>query len=130
MFPLQTHSPLASPQGVRFAAPLSEPPHNAERSCSPRRAMIAPSTTDRHGRRSSLEIAQAARKRLRRSPYPPLQRLSCECDDRGFLFLRGRLPSFYLKQLAQQAVLDLQGVTQIVNQTEVVPSSAPAAVST
>ena len=74
---------------------------------------------DRHGRCPSLQLAQAARKRLRGSPYPTVQRLLCECDERGVLFLRGRLPSFYHKQLAQAAVADLQGVRQIVNGTEV-----------
>jgi hypothetical protein len=77
---------------------------------------------ERAGRRSH-EIAQAASKRLRRSPYPSLQRLSCECDDLGVLVLRGRLPSFYLKQLAQVAVAGVHGVVQLINATEVAPSA-------
>ena len=70
----------------------------------------------------SHEIVQAARDRLRTNPYPTIQELSCECDDNGMLFLRGRLSSFYQKQLAQEAVARLPGVTQVVNQTEVAPS--------
>ena len=53
------------------------------------------------------------------SPYPEIRRLSCECNDDGVLFLRGHLASFYQKQLAQHAVLDLEGVTQVVNEVEV-----------
>jgi osmotically-inducible protein OsmY len=70
------------------------------------------------------KIAQAAKDRLRTTPYPTIQKLSCECDDSGVLFLRGRLPTFYQKQLAQEAVARLPGVNQVVNQTEVASSSA------
>ena len=56
---------------------------------------------------------------LQTNPYPMVQRVSCECNDRGHLFLRGYLPSYYQKQLAQEAVAGLPGVTQVVNQTEV-----------
>jgi len=64
-------------------------------------------------------VAQAARRRLEMSPYVGIRKLSCECNDEGVLVLRGRLASFYHKQLAQHAVLDLQGVTQVVNEVEV-----------
>jgi len=37
----------------------------------------------------------------------------------GILFLRGHLPSFYQKQLAQEAIRNLDGVNQIVNKIEV-----------
>ena len=48
--------------------------------------------------------------------------ITCEyCN--GVLFLRGRLPSFYEKQVAQEAVRTLEGVAQIVNQIEVVPTT-------
>jgi hypothetical protein len=59
---------------------------------------------------------------LSRSPYATVRRLSCEYDG-GLLRLCGRVPTFYHKQLAQEAVADLQGVLLVVNQTEVV---APA----
>ena len=65
------------------------------------------------------EIIQAARDRLQRNPHPNIQRVSCECNDQGVLFLRGRLATFYQKQLAQEAVASLPGVTQVVNETEV-----------
>jgi osmotically-inducible protein OsmY len=46
----------------------------------------------------------------------------CENHD-GVLLLRGRVSSFYEKQLAQEAVRKLEGVDQIVNQIEVVPTT-------
>jgi osmotically-inducible protein OsmY len=62
---------------------------------------------------------EAAKDRLSRTAYPAVRRVSCEYDH-GVLFLRGRLPSFYHKQLAQEAVVGLDGVSQVVNETEVV----------
>jgi osmotically-inducible protein OsmY len=64
-------------------------------------------------------LAQAAKERLQRSPYHGIRQLSCACNDEGVLFLRGRLSSFYHKQLAQHAVFGLEGVTRVVNQIEV-----------
>ncbi|MBY0523177.1 MAG: BON domain-containing protein [Gemmataceae bacterium] len=63
-------------------------------------------------------IAVAAQRRLRRNPYLALRDLSCEFRD-GILFLRGLLPSYYLKQRAQEAVADLAGVRRIVNDIEI-----------
>lgn len=64
-------------------------------------------------------IVEAARDRLRRVPYPAVQRLECHCDH-GVLALRGRLPSYYHKQLAQEALADLKQVIQIANEVQVV----------
>jgi len=69
--------------------------------------------------RPALEIAREAQQRLEIAQYASIRRLSCECDDAGVLFLRGSLPTFYHKQLAQQAVAGLEGVTQVVNETVV-----------
>ena len=64
-------------------------------------------------------VAQAAKDRLRSNPHWPVRRVSCECDE-GRLFLRGRLSSFFHKQLAQEAVADVDGVTQVINEIEVI----------
>jgi osmotically-inducible protein OsmY len=64
-------------------------------------------------------LTQAAQKRLALSPYHVIRKLSCECSDEGILVLRGHLPSFYHKQLAQHAVLGLEGVTRVLNQVTV-----------
>lgn len=37
----------------------------------------------------------------------------------GVLYLSGRVPSYYLKQLAQEKVRNVKGVEEIVNRTEV-----------
>ncbi len=64
------------------------------------------------------KIAEAANERLRNSPYRALREISCKWDQ-GVLVLRGHLPSFYHKQLAQEAVAGARGVTQIINEIEV-----------
>ncbi len=63
-------------------------------------------------------IAEMAMERLRDSPYKAMRRISCECRD-GVLFLRGRLFSFHEKQVAQETVSRIEGVTQVVNEVEV-----------
>jgi osmotically-inducible protein OsmY len=64
------------------------------------------------------EIAVAAKRRIVHQPHLSAQRIWCDFDD-GNLFLRGQVPSFYFKQLAQEAVADLEGVNQVVNEIEV-----------
>jgi len=68
------------------------------------------------------KITEAAKDRLQKTSYRALGALSCEYE-RGVLFLRGHLPSFYQKQLAQEAVVGLAGVAQVVNETEVARAS-------
>ena len=63
-------------------------------------------------------VMETARNRLRTSPYLPLAKVTCDYED-GILLLKGRLPDFYHKQLAQHAVAEIPGVTQVVNDTEV-----------
>jgi len=65
-----------------------------------------------------LGIAEAATERLRGSPYQALRSISCE-SKYGVLFLRGRLGSYFQKQLAQEAVAGVSGVTEVVNEIEV-----------
>jgi osmotically-inducible protein OsmY len=48
-----------------------------------------------------------------------MQRLWCEFEN-GRLVLHGQVPSFYFKQLAQEAVANLDGVRQVVNEIEVI----------
>jgi osmotically-inducible protein OsmY len=63
-------------------------------------------------------IVEVAMERLQDSPYKVLRRISCECKH-GVLFLRGRLFSFHEKQVAQETVARIDGVTQVVNEVEV-----------
>ena len=63
-------------------------------------------------------ISESARTRLQASAYESLRTLRCEHHE-GVLVLRGRVSSFYLKQLAQEAVRNLHGVEVILNVVEV-----------
>jgi osmotically-inducible protein OsmY len=63
-------------------------------------------------------ISEAATECLRASPYKVLSRVSCECRH-GILILRGHLFSFHEKQVAQESVARVNGVTQVVNEIEV-----------
>ena len=80
--------------------------------------MISQLPTDGNGHDPSYESAEAARDCLQRSPYFLIRSVSCECRQ-GVLFLRGPLPTFYLKQLAQEAVARVKGISQVVNDTVV-----------
>ncbi|HYT89933.1 MAG TPA: BON domain-containing protein [Gemmataceae bacterium] len=63
--------------------------------------------------------AELAEGRLRRSSYLALRGVSCAWDA-GVLTLRGRLPSYYLKQVAQASVAQVGGVERVENRIEVV----------
>jgi osmotically-inducible protein OsmY len=69
-------------------------------------------------RSDAQEVIAEARERLKSASYAPVRNVSCEYDE-GVLFLRGQVPSFFQKQLAQEAVFKLDGVTSVVNQIEV-----------
>ena len=77
------------------------------------------SQLDRSGQAYSSDVTKAARCLLQKSPYGIVRRISCEYDG-GVLVLKGRLPSYYHKQVAQEAVVDLRGVQQVHNEIEVV----------
>jgi osmotically-inducible protein OsmY len=64
-------------------------------------------------------VEEAAEGRLRGSPYLALAPVSCEHRE-GVLTLRGCLPTYYLKQMAQAAVEQLQGVERVQNEIAVV----------
>lgn len=68
--------------------------------------------------RTLSELGETAQDHLRRSPYSAIRRVSCEVRH-ATLVLHGRLPSYYLKQVAQETVARLDGVIQVVNEVEV-----------
>lgn len=63
--------------------------------------------------------------RLRKSGYPDLQRVSCDLCE-GVLTLRGRVSTFYMKQVAQTLIGQMDEVGELDNRLEVVapPGSA------
>jgi osmotically-inducible protein OsmY len=67
-------------------------------------------------------IKERAERALRKYPYLILERITCEYED-GRLILRGCLPSYFLKQVAQTAVAHLEGVENVMNEIDVLPKS-------
>jgi osmotically-inducible protein OsmY len=65
-----------------------------------------------------LDPARLAESRLRTSSYPELRSVRCDFHE-GVLTLRGRVPRFYTKQLAQTLAAGVPGVEVVVNRIEV-----------
>ena len=66
-------------------------------------------------------LQELAERCLRSNPYLALKNISCDYRG-GVLVLRGCLPSYYLKQIAQEVVAhQVQGVGRLDNQIQVVP---------
>lgn len=65
------------------------------------------------------DIERDVRRELQRCGYLDVRGVFCEYD-RGVLTLWGRVPSYFLKQIAQAVVLDrLQGAVALKNKVEV-----------
>lgn len=64
------------------------------------------------------DVLAEVRRKLHESSYYFLRTVGCEFE-RGVLTLRGRVPSFYLKQLAQSLAARVAGVERVVNALEV-----------
>jgi osmotically-inducible protein OsmY len=67
-------------------------------------------------------ITEMAESKLRSKPYLALKNVFCDYLN-GVLVLRGCLPSYYLKQVAQEVVARLDGVERIDNQIQVMTSA-------
>jgi hypothetical protein len=75
---------------------------------------------DEHGAALQASLQVEAERALRSGPYPALKQLSCDYRG-GVLVLRGCLPSYYLKQVAQEVVArQVRGVSRLDNQIQVV----------
>jgi osmotically-inducible protein OsmY len=74
--------------------------------------------TKRTDRVHAQSVERAARQRLATTGYRTLRAVECSFRD-GRMTLRGEVPSYYHKQLAQETMRDAPHVTQIVNQIEV-----------
>ena len=83
------------------------------------RASAKPATPSRMPQAGLRELAEG---RLRRNPYLALKNVACEWLG-GVLVLWGCLPSYYLKQVAQEVVAPRDGVTAVDNQS---PVTTPA----
>jgi osmotically-inducible protein OsmY len=66
-----------------------------------------------------LDLAERVERALRATGYGPLRTVRVSVTD-GLVALEGRVGSYYLKQLAQAAVLAVPGAQQVRNGLEVV----------
>jgi len=64
------------------------------------------------------QVGQLAHAALCRSGYGPLADVQCDFE-KGVLVLQGRVPSYYLKQMAQTLVTQLGEISHIDNRLEV-----------
>jgi hypothetical protein len=63
-------------------------------------------------------VQEAARRRLDTSGYPELRRVACDFQS-GALTLRGRVPTYYLRQVALAVLVGLDRVDELVDRVEV-----------
>jgi hypothetical protein len=63
-----------------------------------------------------------AENRLRASGYLVLRNVSCQYSD-GTLTLRGRLPTYHLRQVVLATVAGIHGVERILDNLEIGPSA-------
>ena len=66
----------------------------------------------------STRIEKAVRTQLNSTGYPLLSAITYRFHD-GLLVLNGEVPSFYLKQVAQEVVRRVNGVETVENEIEV-----------
>lgn len=76
-------------------------------------------TAERRDRIHPISVERAARARLAKTGYQNLRGVDCAFHD-GRITLRGKVPSYYHKQLAQESVRNAPHITHIVNHIEVV----------
>lgn len=67
-------------------------------------------------------IRTAAETKLRQASYRPLRQVRCEFHE-GVLTLRGRVPTYHLKQMAQTLIGSLDGILEVSNRLEVGPDA-------
>lgn len=72
---------------------------------------------------SEADLLAVVNQALRSAGYPPLWNVACELVE-GVLILRGRVSTYYLKQLAQTAVMATQKVETLENRIEVTSCEA------
>jgi len=85
-------------------------------------AVLAPSIrSDR--KHSSVAVQEAVERVLRKAAYLALRSVRCEVAGDA-LILKGSVPSYYLKQMAQMHAIQENAAHRIVNEIEVITSSA------
>ncbi len=69
----------------------------------------------------SIDLQSRAQASLQTSRYSEVQKTTCKCHH-GVLYLQGEVTSFYLKQIAQTMLMNVPGVTHIINTIHVQPT--------
>ena len=69
-------------------------------------------------------IRRMAEERLRDSGYLALREVACIAHD-DEVHLHGRLPSYFLKQLAQEIAAGVAGVRRVINRIDVCRPARP-----
>ncbi len=87
---------------------------NDQKNCT-----IKESATERNSLKEKEIVLAEARLRFQKSPYQELHRVKFEFRE-GVLTLRGRVPSSFLKQIAQSIVFSMECIETIDNRLEVV----------
>ena len=98
------------------------PPHRAiiaDAQVSATRPVV-PVAVASGGKAMQLAVA-VVRAELASSPYAALRQVRCTLEG-DVLTLSGRVPSFYLKQMAQRSAIDEPAIEKIVNLIEVTVS--------
>jgi osmotically-inducible protein OsmY len=67
---------------------------------------------------AAIKILENVRRRLQESPYGFQRRVDAAYEN-GVLTLRGKVPTFFLKQTAQALVAKVDGVRQVNNLVDV-----------
>jgi hypothetical protein len=75
-------------------------------------------STRRFDREHQCPIGRAVREQLEQSPYRALQSVGCNVQG-ATVTLTGRVRSFYMKQMAQHLVGQLQGIERVNNELSV-----------
>lgn len=81
----------------------------------PRRSTQLPPALGGARRVLDTELATRASAELRRSSYRAMHRVSCDAFN-CVLTLRGQVPSYFMKQIAQATVGKVDGVREVDNQ--------------
>ena len=110
MFSSQSSNPAELPATAANRTPPSSVSARPAAAANPR------SGPDRRG------IAASVTERLVGSPYFRLRTVWCDYHE-GVLCLRGRVPTYYLKQVAQTIACQVDGVEECMNRIEVGPNS-------
>ncbi len=65
-----------------------------------------------------LDLAERAERALRATGYPPLRTIELAVHDLR-VTLRGRVPSYHMKQMARAGILGIPGVAEVRNEVDV-----------